>query len=58
MVVLLIRVTVQIKGVTESARRTAENIEGIVGSAGKFAGPGMIARTLFKQAKKFKKGKK
>lgn len=57
LVVMLIRVTSQIKSVTDSARRTAENIEGIVGSASKFAGPSMLARTLYKQVKKLKKEK-
>lgn len=58
LVVLLIRVTSQIKAVTDSARRTAENIEGMVGNASRFAGPGLIARSLFKQVRKIKKEKK
>ena len=56
--VLLIRVTSQIKAVTDSARRTAENIEGIVSNANRFTGPGLFARSLFKQIKKIKKEKK
>jgi len=58
LVVLLIRVTTQIKAVTDSARRTAESIEGMVGNAGRFAGPELLARSLFKQVKKFKKKEK
>ncbi len=58
LVVLLIRVTTQIKIVTESARRTVESIEGIVGNAGRFAGPGLIARSFMKRVKKLKKEKK
>jgi len=58
LVVLLIRVTTQIKGVTDSARRTAENIESMVGNASKFSAPGLVARSLFKQVRKFKKEKK
>jgi hypothetical protein len=57
LVVLLIRVTVQIKSVTESARRTAENIENIVGNAGRFSGPGFFAKAVLKQVKKMKKRK-
>lgn len=58
LVVMLIRVTTQIKGVTDSARRTAENIESMVGNASKFSGPGLLARSFYKQVKKFKKERK
>lgn len=58
LVILLIRVTIQIKGVTDSARRTAENIEGMVSNAGRFSGPGLLARSFYKQVRKFKKEKK
>jgi hypothetical protein len=57
LVVLLIRVTAQIKRVTESAERTATNIEGVVSSAARFATPSLLVRNLLKQAKKFRKGK-
>jgi hypothetical protein len=58
LVVLLIRVTLQIKSVTESARRTATSIEDMVTSAERLSAGGLLARTLFKQIRKFKKGKK
>ncbi len=58
LIVLLIRVTMQIKSITESAQRTASTIEGIVGNANKFTSPGLLARSLFKQVKKFRKEKK
>lgn len=58
LVILFIRVSVQIKAVTESARRTAESIEDIVGNANRFSGPGLVARSLLKQVKKFKREKK
>jgi uncharacterized protein YoxC len=57
LVVMLIRVTTQIKGVTDSARRTAENIENIVDNASRFSGPGLLARSFYKQVRKFKKEK-
>jgi hypothetical protein len=57
LVILLIRVTLQIKSVTESAQRTASGIESLVGNVGRFSSPALLARTLFKQAKKFKKRK-
>lgn len=58
LVVLLIRVTSQIKAVSDSARRTAENIEGIVGNASRFTSPGFAMRSLFKQVRKFKDKRK
>ncbi len=57
LVILLIRVTMQIKSVTDSAKRTAIDIEGLVKNARKFSGGASLAKTLFKQAKKFKKRK-
>ncbi len=57
LVILLIRVTIQIKSVTESAQKTVSSIEGLVGNVSKFSSPGLVARMLFKQAKKFKKKK-
>lgn len=58
LVVLLIRVTMQIKSVTESAQRTASNIENIVGGASRFASPAMLFGTLYGKARKFKRKKK
>lgn len=58
LVVLLIRVTLQIKSVAGTAKRTADSLETIVGNATKFTSPGLLARSLFKQVKKFRKAKK
>lgn len=55
--ILLIRVTMQIKSVTDSAARTAEDIEEIIHTAKKFSGPAFLIKTVMKQAKKFKKGR-
>ena len=57
LVILLIRVTLQIKSVTESAQKTAGNIESLVSNVSRFSSPTILARTLFKQAKKLKKRK-
>lgn len=57
LVILLIRVTSQIKRVTETAEKTATNIESIVGNVGKFSSPALLASTVFRQVKKFKKRK-
>ena len=57
LVVLLIRVTLQIKSVSESAQRTADNIEEIVGNASTFTSRGALTRLVFKQMKKFTKRK-
>lgn len=53
--VLLIRVTKQIKSVTDSAERTAHNIEGMVSNITRFASPTFFMRMVTKH---FKKGKK
>ena len=58
LVVLLIRVTLQIKSVTESANRTAVDIEGLVSNARKFAGASMLTKAILGQVKKIKKTKK
>lgn len=55
--VLLIRVTMQIKSVTDSAKRTSDTIEGFVTNARKASDIGLLVRTAMKAAKKFKKGK-
>lgn len=53
--VLLIRVTLQIKSITESAQRTVSGIEGLVASVSKFASPAIIIKTVVEQIKKSKK---
>lgn len=53
--VLLIRVTKQIKSVTDSAERTAHSIEGIVSNVTRFTSPAFFMRLVMKH---FKKGKK
>ncbi len=58
LVVLLIRVTLQIKAVTESAQRTASNIENMVSSTGKFVSPAALLGTIYGKAKKLKRTKK
>ncbi len=58
LVILLIKVTLQIKSVTDSAKRTAVDIEGLVSNARKFAGAGMLAKVLMGQVKKIKKKRK
>lgn len=56
--VLLIRVSLQIKSVTETAQKTANNIESLVSGASKFSSPMLIGKMLLKQVKKVKGGKK
>lgn len=53
--VLLIKVTRQIKRVTNAAQRTVETIEGAVGSFSKATAPAMIIKMILKQFKKSKK---
>jgi regulatory protein YycI of two-component signal transduction system YycFG len=53
--VMLIKVTRQIKTVTESAQRTAEHIEKAVGGVGKIVSPALLLRTISKYFKKAKK---
>lgn len=55
LLVLLIKVTRQIKSVTTSAERTAQAIEGSVETLNKFTSPLMISRMVSKQLKKFKR---
>ena len=57
LVALLIRVTMQIKSVTESAQRTATDIEGMVGDARKLSKPAFLLSVLGKGLKKVKKRK-
>lgn len=56
--ILLIRVSMQIKHVTESAQRTADSIESIVSDASRFSSPMLIGKMLLKQIKKVKGAKK
>lgn len=55
--IFLIRLTQQIRSVTESAQRTANEIEGVVHTISKFSSPGLAMSILMKQAKKLKKKK-
>lgn len=55
--ILLIRLTQQIKSVTNSAQRTANDIEGMVHNVSKFSSPALVIKTLADQAKKLKKRK-
>ena len=55
--VLLIRVTMQIKSVTESAKRTSDAIEGFVTGARRMRDIKMLFGTVMDQAKKIKKRK-
>lgn len=52
--VILIRLTLQIKAVTGSAQRTAENVEKAVVGFTNVTSPVFLAKTLAKQIKKFK----
>lgn len=54
LVILLIRVTLQIKSVTESAQRTAGNIESAVAGVSKFASPIALLGALYGKVKKTK----
>ncbi len=51
--ILLIRVTLQIKSVTDSAQRTAGVIEDMIKSTKKFSGTAFFMKAVMKQAKKF-----
>lgn len=54
LVVMLIRITRQIKAVTDSARSTAEHIERAVAGFGRVTSPAFIIRTITKHFKKSK----
>ncbi len=49
LVALLIKVTYQIKAVTESARHAAENIEHTVAGFGKIVSPVFLVKMILKQ---------
>ncbi|OGL23502.1 hypothetical protein A2791_01520 [Candidatus Saccharibacteria bacterium RIFCSPHIGHO2_01_FULL_46_30] len=55
--ILLIRVTQQIKTITESAQRTASGIEGVVSNFSRFSSPAFLIRLVSKQLKRTKKQK-
>lgn len=55
--IFLIRLTQQIKSVTSSAQRTANDIEGMVSNISKFSSPGLVMKLVARQAKKLKKRK-
>ncbi|MEI7689580.1 MAG: hypothetical protein WCI79_01275 [Candidatus Saccharibacteria bacterium] len=55
LVVYLIKITRQIRRVTNSAERTVNNVESVVASAGKLISPVVIANMINKVINKFKK---
>lgn len=57
LVVLLIKVTLQIKKVTNTAERTAGNMETLINNASKVVSPLLLGRALLKHAKKLTKRK-
>lgn len=52
--IMLIRITRQIKAVTDSARSTAEHIEQAVAGIGKMSSPSFVMRLITKRLKKSK----
>lgn len=52
--IMLIRLTKQIKDVTDSAKRTATGVEGIVNGISRFTSPGLALGIVAKQLKKLK----
>lgn len=56
--IYLIKLTRDIRRVTESAGRTVSTIESVVHGASKIASPIFIAEMIGRYVKKFKKGKK
>ena len=52
---LLIKVTRQIKSVTDSAERTATSIEGVVANVTRITSPSFLIRAVTKRLKKSKK---
>ncbi|MFZ1361003.1 MAG: hypothetical protein WAS27_03215 [Candidatus Saccharimonadales bacterium] len=53
--ILLIRLTQQIKSVTESAKRTANEIEGVVHTMSALSTPSLVLGTIMKHAKNLKR---
>lgn len=56
--VYLIKITRQIKHITQTAEKTVDGIESAVSNLSKFTSPFIVADTLRKYIKKFTKGKK
>ncbi|MBC7512493.1 hypothetical protein H7142_02440 [Candidatus Saccharibacteria bacterium] len=55
LVVLLIKVTSQIKRVTTSAERTVNGLESVVAGVGKVTTPAMLAKLVLSQVNKRRK---
>lgn len=55
LIVLLVKVTKQIKRVTTSAERTVSGIESVIGNVSKVTSPTLLAGTIMKQIKKARK---
>lgn len=53
----LIRVTKQIKRVTDQAEKTVTNVSGLVGNMAKFASPAIMSRVATEFVKNFKSKK-
>lgn len=58
LLVLLIRITQQIKDVTESAQRTVHSFEGLVKGVSKVTSPAIIGKIFLDQLKKMRENKK
>lgn len=58
LLVLLIRITQQIKDVTESAQRTVHSFESFVKGVNKIASPAVIGKIFLDQLKKVRETKK
>ncbi len=56
--IYLIKLTREIRNVTQSAGRTVGTIESVVGGAAKLTSPLFVAELINKYIKKYKKGKK
>lgn len=50
--ILLIRITKQIKAVTDTAQKTVNGIEGIVSNIGRFSSPSILLKMITKKIKK------
>lgn len=53
LLIYLIRLSAEIRRITESARRTVDNIETAVAGASRFVSPAFAAATIHKYIKKF-----
>ena len=52
LIIYLIRVSAEIRKITESARRTVDSIENTVSNAGKWVSPAIVAQLFGKYLKK------